>query len=251
MRFRGGCLALVVAVLLSWAAPARAQHEHHDASQPTAQQPATPGPAPQQEDPRPWFLRGIGFREFGHQMAGVFLLAAGILLLAQDRLARRLPTIRYFWPFCFLVPGIYLLILSDTEIWPFGDQNLFTLLRTDTQVLQHKIYSLILLAIGWIELQRMRGKIRGAWAAFVFPALALFGAVMLFFHPHGIGGHGPAHMAAMQKVQAQHIWFGIVGVGIALAKLLAELHWTPKAIFGRVWPSLMMVLGALLLVYKE
>jgi len=245
-----GLRVFAVLVLLSWAAPLVAQHEHHPAAQP-AQGQAPAAQAPYKEDPRPWFLRGKGFREFGHQMAGVFLLAAGLLLVLQDRLSTRLSAIRYFWPFCFLLPGLYLIILSDTEIWPFGDQNLFVLLRTDMQVLQHKVFSLILLAVGWIELQRARGKITATWSAFVFPVLALTGGVLLFFHPHAIGGHGPEHAASMMMVQQQHFWFGVVGVGIALTKLLAELKWPWKSLFARVWPSLMMVMGVLLLVYKE
>lgn len=239
----------VLLLLLAWGLPALAQHDH--AHPPSAAAPAAAAAPAPKEDPRPWFLRGKGFREFGHQMAGIFLVAAGLLLLVQDKLAARTPTIRYFWPFCFLLPGIYLIVLSDTEIWPFGDQNLFRLLLTDAQVLQHKIFSLILLALGWIELQRVRGKITGGWARYVFPALALVGGAMLFFHPHGIGGHGTDQMAAMLRVQAQHNWFGVVGVGIALAKLLAELDWGGRAIFARAWPSLMMVLGVLLLVYRE
>ena len=152
---------LALALLIGWTVPLLSQQDHqhqHDSGAPAKAGTAAQAPAPVKEDPRPWFLRGEGFREFGHQMAGVFLFAGGLLLLFQGRLAQRHQTIRYFWPFCFLLPGLYLIILSDTEIWPFGDQNLFTLLRTDAQVQQHKIFSVILLALSWSSEERRVGK---------------------------------------------------------------------------------------------
>jgi putative copper resistance protein D len=184
-------------------------------------------------------------------MAGFCLIVAGGLILAQDRLARRWPAARYIWPCGLLFPGVYLLFLSDTEIWPFGDQNLFTLLATDAEVLQHKLFVLILLVLGTIELERVRGRLTGTWSAFVFPVLAFGGAVMLLFHPHGMEEHTPQHMAVMQHIQAQHIRFAVVGMLIAVSKALAEIRWVRRQLFVRAWPSFMMLLGVLLLIYRE
>jgi len=230
--------------------PAVAQHQHEHA--PAAQTGETAAaPSAAKPDPRPWFLRGKRFREFNHQLPGFCLIVAGGLILSQERLARRWPAARYIWPGGLLLPGVYLLFLGDTEIWPFGDQNLFTLLVTDIEVIQHKLFVLILLVLGTIELQRVRGRLTGAWSAFVFPVLAFGGAVMLLFHPHGTEGHGPEHLAMMQRVQAQHIRFAVVGMLIAVTKAFAEIHWVRRQLFARAWPSFMMLLGVLLLIYRE
>jgi hypothetical protein len=109
----------------------------------------------------------------------------------------------------------------------------------------------LLIALGGFEFARIRGTIRGAWSAFVFPALGLGGALLLLAHPHGAGVHTPEHMAAMGKIQNQHLWFTIVGTLIALSKGLSEIPWMASRFFLRAWPALMMVLGVLLLVYSE
>jgi len=43
--------------------------------------------------------------EFNHHLAGLFIVAAGMLILGQERLARRWPSAKYAWPLCFLVAG--------------------------------------------------------------------------------------------------------------------------------------------------
>lgn len=207
---------------------------------------ATPG-AP---DPRPAFFRGKSFSEFNHRVAGLFVLLAGLFYLISDRVAQRWPGARYAWPVCLLVPGLYLILFSDPK-WPFGPRGFFELLQTNQEFLQHKTYSVILITLGMFELARVRGAIRGAWAALVFPVIAVAGATMLLFHPHGQGVHSPEHMAAMSKIETQHLWFTIVGCAIAVTKGLSELAWSPRAVFLRVWPSLMIILGVMLLLYAE
>jgi len=250
MEMGSAKVRLLLFLLLLAFGPVRAQHEHEHA-QPAQTGATATAPSAAKPDPRPWFLRGKRFREFNHQLPGFCLIVAGGLILAQDRLARRWPAVRYIWPCGLLLPGVYLLFLGDTEIWPFGDQNLFTLLVTDIEVIQHKLFVLILLVLGTIEVQRVRGRLTGTWSAFVFPVLAFFGAAMLLFHSHGMEEHTPEHMAMMQRIQAQHIRFAVVGMLVALSKALAEIHWVRRQLFARAWPSFMMLLGVLLLIYRE
>jgi len=224
-------------------APAQPADAHAGHDTPAAV--ATPG-AP---DPRPAFFRGKSFSEFNHRVAGLFVLLAGLFYLISDRVAQKWPGARYAWPLCLLVPGLYLIFFSDPK-WPFGPKSFIELLQTNREFLQHKTYSVILITLGVFELARVRGAIRGAWAALVFPVIAVGGALMLLIHPHG-GTHSPEHMAAMGKIETQHLWYTIVGCAIAVTKGLSELAWSARAIFLRVWPSLMIVLGAMLLLYAE
>jgi len=187
--------------------------------------------------------------EFNHHLAGFLLILAGTFLFAQDKLAMKWPWARYVWPACFLAAGFYLLIFSDTEIWPIGRTPFWVAMR-DPEDQQHKTFAVILLSIGVIELQRARGRLQNAWSAWVFPATGMIGSVMLLFHHHQAGMHGPDHMVLMRHIQKEHRGFALVGGGIALAKGLSETHWRPE-LFEKIWPLLLIVLGVLLMLYTE
>ena len=100
--------------------------------------------------------------EFNHRLAGFFVVAAGIFIFSESYLGKRWSLVRYVWPLCFLAAGLFLLVFSDTEIWPFGPQTPWYALTHNLEDLQHKIFSIILLAIGYVELQRARGRSSGS-----------------------------------------------------------------------------------------
>ena len=58
--------------------------------------------------------------EFNHHLAGFLVALAGVLIFFQRRLATKWPAVKYAWPACFLLSGVFLLVWSDTELWPFG-----------------------------------------------------------------------------------------------------------------------------------
>lgn len=189
--------------------------------------------------------------EFNHHFAGLLILLAGIFLLAEGSIRERWPLVRYAWPLCFLLSGLFVLVWSDTELWPFGPQSWYFGLTHHAEVLQHKVFAILLLALGVIELQRTRGALRSVWSGWVFPALGVIGSSMLFFHHHRAGMHGPNHMEIMRRIQSEHFSFAISGFGIALSKGLSETRFAWKAFFAQLFPALLMVLGALLMVYTE
>ena len=127
--------------------------------------------------------------EFNHHLAGAILILAALFFLAQDRLTRRWPAANYAWAACLLFAGYFLLVFSDTEIWPFGYQSFYYALTHNPEVAQHKTFAAILLALGAVAALRTSGRLRAAWSAWLFPVLALGGAMMLLFHHHG-GMHG-------------------------------------------------------------
>jgi hypothetical protein len=188
--------------------------------------------------------------EFNHHLAGFLLVLAGAFLCAQDKLSAKWPGVRYVWPACFLAAGFYLLIFSDTEIWPIGHKP-FWIAMSDPEDQQHKIFAVILLSIGVIEFQRARGRLQNAWAAWVFPLTGMIGAIMLLFHHHQAGMHGPDHMVLMHHIQKEHRGFALAGGGIALSKGLSEVQWTWSRLLKKVWPLLLIVLGVLLMIYTE
>jgi len=189
--------------------------------------------------------------EFNHHLAGVLVVLAGILILAQDRLAARWPLVRYAWPVCFLAAGLFLLVFSDTEIWPFGPQTPWYALTHNPEDLQHKIFAVILLAVGCVELQRTRGRLTVRWAAWFFPVVGVAGAILLLFHVHSGDMQAPHAMESMEHIQMQHRWFAATGLGVAVTNGLAETPQKWQQIFRKIWPVLLIVLGALLTQYTE
>src|SRR5205823_8334909 len=61
--------------------------------------------------------------EFNHRLAGFFVIVAAIFIFSESYLGKRWSLVRYVWPVCFLAAGLFLLVFSDTEIWPFGPQT--------------------------------------------------------------------------------------------------------------------------------
>ena len=189
--------------------------------------------------------------EFNHHLAGFLVIAAGLLILAQSKLANRWPLVSYAWPICFFAAGLFVLIFSDTEIWPFGPQSPWYAITHNAEDLQHKIFAVILLALAYVEFRRVRGRWKAPWAAWFFPILGAGGALLLLFHVHGGNMHGPGAMATMEHIQRQHRWFAAAGLGIALANGLAETNLKWQQFFAKVWPVLLIVLGVLLTQYTE
>ncbi len=189
--------------------------------------------------------------EFNHHFAGMLLILAGIFILAKERLAEHWPIARFAWPFCFLSAGLFVLVFSDTEIWPWGNQTPYYALTHNPEDLQHKVFAIILLVLGFVEIQRTRGRLKSVWSALVFPAVSLVGAVLLLFHSHEAGMQGPDPMAVMEHIQGQHKWYASVGFGIVATKGLSEVSPKWRQGLNKAWPILLIVLGMSLALYSE
>jgi copper resistance protein D len=189
--------------------------------------------------------------EFNHHLAGIFVILAGLFLVAETSLPVRWSFLRYAWPLCFLFAGVYLLVFSDMELWPFGPQSWWYGLTHNAEDLQHKGFAVILLTLGFVELQRARGVLKSLWAAWVFPVAAFCGSVMLLFHEHHPGMHGADHMAVMARVQSEHLNFAVAGFGIGILKGLSEFPTRWQRFLSKLWPIPIIALGVLLMFYAE
>lgn len=189
--------------------------------------------------------------EGNHHLVGLLVGLSGIFILAQGILAKKWPPVAYAWPACFLLSGLFILVYSDTELWPFGYKPWIQGTITNPEVIQHKVFAVLLLAVGLIEALRVRRSLKVVWLGLAFPVLALAGSVLLLFHSHSTGMRGPNHMAVMERIRAEHLSYAITGIGIGLAKGLAEVATKWQIVFARTWPILMVVLGVLLMRYVE
>jgi hypothetical protein len=271
-----------------------------------------------------------GPSEFNHQMAGWALIGVGIVAL-MNYLSPRVKPLSYIWPALFVLAGLFLALWSDGEIWPRGNLSWSWLLQHDAEARQHKIYSLLLIAIGAVEYFRIRGSLPRLWKTLAFPLLAVTGASLLLIHDHSAGSgarspeaqaylvnpeldvngnprglslsttpatgidnqHQPMHhsrasvsdastmdagtmpadhsqmamdfspgnsvlgphqhlmTASMIRVKRQHLWFMIVGLAIGLFKFISDSELFRSRVVRCIWPSCMVLLGLMLVVYRE
>ena len=199
----GGLSLAIFLFLFAW--PPQAQGEHHEhMSMPMAHEMS---PAMQAK-----LLADKKESEFNHHLAGFFVVLAGVFILFQGVLVKRWPGVKYAWPTCFLLSGIFVLVWSDTELWPFGHREWLEALRHNQEVLQHKTFAVLLLLLGVIEWQRARGVLKAVWSGWVFPALAIGGSLLLLFHRHEGGMHGPNHVELMARIQSEHLSYAVVGM---------------------------------------
>jgi hypothetical protein len=215
---------------------------HHD----TARQDDAADPAVQAK-----LLADKKESEFNHHLAGFFVALGAAFILSQTAIERRWRSAQYIWPSSFLLSGLFVLVWSDTELWPFGKRQWLEALHNNPEVFQHKMFAILLLGLGTIEWLRIKGSLQGTWSALVFPFLAIAGSILLLFHQHESGMHGANHMELMARIQSEHWTYAMVGAGIGLSKGLAEVTTPAKKIFAKLWPLLMLALGILLTLYRE
>jgi putative copper resistance protein D len=183
------------------------------------------------------------YSELNHHIAGVFvLLAGGLALIAQHR-----PTHHTWaqtsWPVVFVLLGVFLFIRHDPESWPLGPLS-FQESVTDVQVLQHFIFTVIVVLMGTVEWLRTQGKVtHGLWGL-LFPALAVSAALMLFAHPHG---EGPT----AEKIYRHHAIMAVAGIAAMIVKVLDDTQLFRSKIGGYLWCGLIMFVGVMLLLYTE
>ncbi len=192
---------------------------------------------------------GKAFSEFAHHFAGSFDVIFGLAELGSA-LQFPLPYwTRFILPASLSVVGGYTLIWSDHDAWPIGSLSFAeTFFGQDHEIIQHKSYAILALAIAFFEMLRRTGKVRHpAWAA-PLVLLVLASALSLFDHSHG------NHPAAA-KIQFHHSLLGIVGVGAAFSKGVAS--WLPGASpqmrkwWEIAWAGSIILFGLLLLAYSE
>ncbi len=184
----------------------------------------------------------IAWSEYNHHWAGIFVLAIGLLALANQagvRLARH-------WPVMFLALAAFLFIRSDPEVWPLGQIGFFASLR-DPEVLQHRFFVLLIAIFGLFEWRvRASDQTRGQ-AALVFPLVTAIGGAALLTHQHAI-----ANVRDQLLIELTHTPLALLGIAAGWSRWLEiRLDRPGSRIAGWVWPVCFVLIGLLLLNYRE
>lgn len=200
---------------------------------------------PGQSGTRPNTPAEKAWSEYNHHWAGIMVLSVGLLaLLAQTREA---PWARN-WPLLFLGLAIFLFVRSDPEVWPLGP-NGFWVTFADPEVLLHRIFAALVVALAAFEWRVQTGRIASANVRLVFPMLIAVSGALLVTHSHSLGNVKEEVLAELS-----HIPLAILAVMAGWSRWL-ELRLPPenhqRPWLARLWPVCISLIGILLLNYRE
>ncbi len=184
----------------------------------------------------------IAWSEYNHHWAGIFVVAIALLAL----LHRAGLGIAGHWPLVFLGLAGFLFFRSDPEAWPLGAVSLMDSLR-DVEVLQHRLIVLLLVVFALFEWRVRITRQSSGWQPKVFPILTAVAATALLTHSHAI-----ANVREQLLIEITHTPLALAGLAGAWARWL-ELRLDPPGnrIAGWVWPLCFLLVGVVLLVYRE
>ena len=185
----------------------------------------------------------IAWSEYNHHWSGVLVLAIGILALLER--SGRARWARH-WPLLFLGLAGLLFIRSDPEVWPLGDVGLLTSLR-DPEVVQHRIFVALTAAFALFEWRVRAGGLRLTRAAPVFPLMTAAGAALLLTHSHAL-----SNIKEQLLIEITHVPLALAGITAGWARWLElRLDERSSRIAAWVWPVCFVLVGAVLLMYRE
>ncbi len=185
----------------------------------------------------------IAFSEDNHQWSGFFVFLIGVLSILAA--TGRVPWARH-WPLVFLGLFVFLFLRADDNYWPLGPEPFLSgFLAPD--VVQHRSFTLLIVAFAVFEWRVRTGRASRPWMAFVFPLVCAAGGALLLTHSHAL-----ANVKEEQLAELTHIPIAILGIAAGCARWL-ELRLPPedRRLPALVWPACLLLVGFLLLIYRE
>jgi copper resistance protein D len=183
--------------------------------------------------------------EYNHHWAGLIVLAIGLLaFLAQTH---HFPWARN-WPLLFLVLSLFLFLRSDPETWPLGPNGFWVTLQ-DPEVLLHRIFALLVIALAIFEWRVQTGRVATQRARLVFPALVAAASALLLTHSHSLGNIKEEVLAELS-----HAPLAVAGIVAGWSRWLEICLPAENKVRDRMawlWPACLVVIGLLLLNYRE
>jgi putative copper resistance protein D len=203
-----------------------------------AASPLTDATAPRTAEDTAW-------SEFGHNVAGLFVLAMGVCAwlerTGRARWARH-------WPLLFVGLSGFLMWNMDPEGWQTGLVGFWQHLA-DPEVLQHRIFLLLTALFGVFEWSvRRRGAAAGRqpWAYF-FPVACMLSGTLLLAHTHVVNNAKEAFL-----MELSHLPLGLLSLAAGWARWLELRLPAPDNRWpGRLWAPALAAFGLLLILYRE
>jgi putative copper resistance protein D len=182
---------------------------------------------------------------YNHHWAGLIVLAAGLFSLVA-----RFPRQQWArnWPLLFFALAIFIVLRADPETWPMGPRPFWGSFA-EPEVLEHRIFALLITAFAVFEWAIETGRLRSPRAALVFPLLCALGGALLLTHMHGFGDDDKNEML----VGLSHSAIAVLGATAGWARWLQIRLPDRKASRSAawVWPVCFILVGIILLDYRE
>jgi putative copper resistance protein D len=181
--------------------------------------------------------------EYNHHLAGVFVFFMGLLAILER--TGRVPWARH-WPLLFLGLAGVLFVRNDPRAWPLGPAGFWeSMVLPD--VLQHRLFTLLVVAFGLFEWMVRAGRLRSTRCALVFPLLSAFGGGLLLTH-----SHAAFSLKEEFLIELTHIPLGVLALLVGSTRWLElRLPEPEDRLPGRLWAVGLLLIGVLLLVYRE
>lgn len=209
---------------------------------PTFAELAQASPFDDREAPRTEADRG--WSEFNHNVAGLFVLAMGVLAVLER--SGRAPWARA-WPLLFIGLSVFLLFRSDPGHWPFGPVGFWESVTTRSDVVQHWFLDALPALFGVLEWLQRIGRLPTRPWGYVFPLLSAVGGGLLLAHAHQL-----TDLKETFLMEISHLPLGALGILVGWSRWL-ELRLPPPDAqrAGRVWSPALALIGLLLVLYRE
>ncbi len=200
---------------------------------------------PGQAGTRPNTTAEKSWSEYNHHWAGLIVLAMGLLaFLARTK---HFPWARN-WPLIFLGLSAFLFLRSDPETWPLGPNGFWVTLQ-DPEVLLHRIFALLVIALAIFEWRVQTGRVATERARLIFPALVAAASALLLTHSHSLGNIKEEVLAELSH--APLAIFGIVAGWSRWLELRLPAENKVRDRMAWLWPTCLVLIGLLLLNYRE
>ncbi len=184
---------------------------------------------------------------FMHRSCGAILAVLGVLVLSDRLTQRRYGLLRKGMGLMWLLMGVHILFNADPTDWPLAASFMESYHRPgSSEWLQHKVLSLIPMAIGLYTMLVARREKPSLIGGVTMSVVLAVGGAALLYHEHE---HSPGMDMAL--IVRQHNLMAYTALFIAagwLADTLERLSWKPK--FAMV-PLGLIALGLELAIYTE
>jgi putative copper resistance protein D len=200
---------------------------------------------PGQAGTRPNTPAEKSWSEYNHHWAGIVVITIGLLsFLAQ---ARHFAWARN-WPLIFLGLAAFLFLRSDPETWPLGPNGFWATLQ-DPEVLLHRLFVLLVIALALFEWRVQTGRVASGRARLVFPLLVAVAGALLLTHSHSLGNIKEEVLAELSHAPIAVL--GIVAGWSRWLELRLPSENKMRDRIGWIWPACFVLIGLLLLNYRE
>lgn len=181
--------------------------------------------------------------EFGHNVAGLFVLAMG--LLATLERTGRARWARH-WPLLIVALAGFVAYSVDPEGWQTGAVGFWEHLKSP-EVLQHRILLGLTALLGLAEWRVRSGRHPVSPWRYVFPVVTISSGVLLLTHVHEVSDSRSAFF-----MELSHLPLGLLSLLAGWSRWL-ELRLPPdrRGTSGGLWGPALAAFGLLLIFYRE